>query len=375
MIELIVPCASGLEPLVRAELESLGAERCTEQPGSVRAAGTWEVVWAANLGMRCGRRVLVGLADWPAFDAESLAGGLTDLLRRDPGLRALLPPDRSLAVHGSASASRLKDGRAISGIVRTALREAQRATTGRESAVAPRDPDLPLRVRVHQNHATLLLDTSGRALDARGGMPERRGGPRSTVCAALFTAAEWDGRGALCDPFAGDGRVLDEALAACEGWVPGRRREAWPFQGFSSWDEDAFRRVEPPRAVAPGVMLYAGDPDQRKVRVLRDWGWEVGVDRRLRCRHTSLPQLASPEETGLLVSAPPVGGHPDDWADLGEALKHRFPGWTAALLCRDGGERHLGLRPRRSFRVRDGELQGTIVVLDLWVGKRSAQCG
>ncbi|MCO4773387.1 MAG: hypothetical protein KDA24_25365 [Deltaproteobacteria bacterium] len=369
MLEIIVPCARGLEALVREEIEALGGERCSAQPGAVRGAGTWETVWRANLFLRCGRRVLVGLADWPAWNGASLGDGLVDLLRSDPGLRQILSPDRSVSVHGSASASRLEDGRAIADIVGEALRGEQRRRAGRESAPSSDAADLPLRVRVHGDHATLLLDTSGRPLDARGTAAEGPGHPRATVCAALFAAASWDGTGALCDPFAGDGRVLEEALAACEGWAPGRRRRRWPFEALSSWDPDAFAGLGAPAPHAPGVSLYGGDPDQRSVRALRGWGDALGVGRRLRSRHTQLTHLGAPEDRGLVVTAPPAGGTSEDWSALGEVLKHRFVGWTAAVLCVDGGERHLGLRPRRSLKVRDGDLEGTIVVLDLWAGR------
>lgn len=377
MLDLAVPCARGLEPLVVAELEALGAERCVIEAGAVRAAGTWETVWRANLGLRLGRRVLVSLLDWAAPTAAALEDGLIDGVSRDPGLRELLSPDRTVAVHGASSRSRLNDPRAIGGMVREALRRAQRGWAGRSSPVAPRGPDLPLRVRVFKDVATLLIDTSGAALDARGGMDERRGSPRATVCAALFAAAEWDGEGGVCDPFAGDGRVLEEAVAACEGWMPGRSRHVWPFERLNSFDPERFAELRDGALdpVAPGCMLWAGDPNQRYVRDLRGWARGLGVDGRMRSRHTDPLHLAAPADRGLLVTAPPPGASPAQWGALGEALKHRFPNWTAVLLCREGWERHLGLRPRRKLVVRDGDLRGVIVVLDLWVGRRRDRGG
>lgn len=371
MLDLLVSCARGVEGLVENELDALGAEQCEQSPGVVRCAGTWETVWRANLALRCGRRVLVGLADWDAFDGESLRAGFLRRIGNDVGLQDLLRPDRSIAVHGTTSSSRLKDGRAVAGIVRSALHEFQKRCGNAQSSVAPNEPDLPLRIRVHRDRATLLLDTSGRPLDARGSDGERRGLPRATVCAALMAAACWDGQGALLDPYADDGRVLEEAVAVAEGWSPGARRARWPFQGLSSFDRAAFSRLERPTPAAPGVMVHAGDPSQPRVRALRGWATDLGIEKRCRSRHTHISQLSAPEATGLMISAPPPDLDAEGWAQVGEALKHRFPGWTAALLCQGGGEKHLGLRPRRALRVRDGQLDGTIVVLDLWAGRRN----
>jgi len=370
MLELLVSCARGVEGLVVGELVALGAERCEEGRGVVRCAGTWETVWRANLSLRCGRRVLVGLADWDAFDMESLREGLVRHVGRDAGLQDLLRPDRSIAIHATTSSSRLKDGRAVAGAARTALRAVQQRRTSAQSPIASHDPDLPLRVRVHRDRATLLLDTSGRPLDARGDGGERRDSPRATICAALTVAAGWDGEGELLDPYADDGRVMEEAVAVAEGWAPGGERTRWPFQALRSFDRRAFDRLETPRPAMPGVMVHVGDPSQSRVRALRTWAAELGIEKRCRSRHTHLSQLTAPQARGLLVSAPPSDLSGERWAQLGEALKHRFPGWTAALLCQGGGEKHLGLRPRVALRVRDGRLDATIVVLDLWAGRR-----
>ena len=364
MLEIIVPCARGLEGLVRAELESLGVERCQEQPGAVRGAGSWPEVRRVNRWSRCGRRVLVGLADWPAVDAAMLAGGLRDVVRRDPGIREVLAPERSLSVHASASRSRLRDGRAIAGIVREAIGEAQEVAFGRRAAVEPHGADLPLRVRIHKDLATLLLDTSGWPLDGRRG-PEEPGEPRRTVCAALLAASGWDGVGDVVDPFAGDGRVLEEVADALAERPPGRR-ELWPWQGLAGEGEVATGGA--PRGALPdGLTLHAGSVDQREVRTLRSWAQQEGLP--VRARHTHLDQLAAPSEAGLVISAP-GSLSPKRWGQLGTALKHRFPGWRAALLCPGDAWKTLALKPSRTLRVKDGELDATIVALELWAGRK-----
>jgi putative N6-adenine-specific DNA methylase len=55
------------------------------------------------------------------------------------------------------------------------------------------------------------------------------------------------------------------------------------------------------------------------------------------------------------------------WRRLGDLLKRRYPGWTAAVLA--GGPtlgKHLGLRPRRRIPVWNGPLEARILVFQLY---------
>lgn len=103
------------------------------------------------------------------------------------------------------------------------------------------------------------------------------------------------------------------------------------------------------------------------VGALRSWAQQEGLP--VRARHTHLDQLAAPGEAGLVISAP-GSLSPKRWGQLGTALKHRFPGWRAALLCPGDAWKTLALKPKRTLRVKDGELEATIVVLELWAGRK-----
>jgi len=52
------PCPRGLEAVLRAELEQLGAQDATDVPGGVSFAGTFPLCYAVNLHSRVASRVL-----------------------------------------------------------------------------------------------------------------------------------------------------------------------------------------------------------------------------------------------------------------------------------------------------------------------------
>ncbi|MEM8931181.1 MAG: hypothetical protein AAGE94_08395, partial [Acidobacteriota bacterium] len=73
-----------------------------------------------------------------------------------------------MAIRATTARSKVTDVRWVGLRVKDGLVDGQRDRHGRRSSVDREDPDIPLRVRLHKNQATLLLDTTGVPLDRRG---------------------------------------------------------------------------------------------------------------------------------------------------------------------------------------------------------------
>ncbi len=92
----------GLEPLLAAELASLGAKNAAAVPGGVAFAGDWRVCYAANLWSRLASRVLWRVAEFDyggEGDIYEAARSLAAIERSSIGKiisrlarRALAPP-------------------------------------------------------------------------------------------------------------------------------------------------------------------------------------------------------------------------------------------------------------------------------------------
>ena len=173
-LRLVATCGLGLEGLLSSELRELGVPDRRKGRGAVTFRGNWEDCWRANYRLRTANRVLVELAAWGAPDDDRLAEGARAFLLRNrgaaPGIegRTLFLPDRTFALHASVSRSRIRDVRWASLRVKDGLVDAQRELFGRRASIARKNPDLPLRLRIDQDRATLLLDSSGDPLDRRG---------------------------------------------------------------------------------------------------------------------------------------------------------------------------------------------------------------
>lgn len=378
-LRLVATCALGIEEFLEGELDALGVSDCRRQKGAVSFVGTWSDVMRVNWRLRTANRVLVELARWDGSTAEALATGagkLVESSRSWDRLSAarLLDPRHTFSIRATSSASQLRDTRWVGVKVKDGIVDAQRRRFGRRASVDRANPDVMLRVWLSRDRATLLLDTSGEPLDRRGYRVKTSTAPvRETLAAACVLASGWDGRGPVVDPMCGSGTMLAEAAAVALGLAPGRLRKHWAFERLPGFNRASWKRVreEPiPGAVENlrliGVDRSAEAIDAATVNLSRA-GLSGYADLALGDAYTYEP----PTTPGLLVVNPAYGErleeNRDQWPRLGDMMKQRFTGWRAVVLA--GGEglgKHIGLRPKQRFPVRNGPLDARILLFDLY---------
>jgi 23S rRNA G2445 N2-methylase RlmL len=380
---LVATCVLGLEEILEGELRDLGSRDLQRQRGAVSFTGDWRDCWRANWRLRTANRVLVELASWEARDGPALAAGARALVSGRPGprlqrggldLAALFHPDRSFAIQATSTASEVHDTRWAALSLKDGLVDGQRDRWGRRSDVDREDPDLHLRLRLHRDRATLLLDTSGEPLDRRGYRAAVTAAPvREQLAAACVLASSWDGRGPVVDPMCGSGTLLVEAAWIALGWPAGRLRRHWAFERLPGYDPRAFTALlqEPLPVPGPGVRLFGNDLSAEALAAARANLERANLLDRATLTRGDAMEFQPPAGPGLVVVNPPhgerLGTDAERWRALGDLLKRRFKGWKAAVLA--GGEdrgKHIGLRPRRRIPVMNGPLEGRILVFDLY---------
>lgn len=381
----VATCSRGLESILSRELRSLGLDILETDQGGIRFRGTSRDATRACYWLRSANRVLLELESFPASDETNLYWGVVrayDNSRGDPlGLESLLLPERSFAVKATSQKSRLRDSRWIALKVKDALVDAQRRRHGSRSRIDREQPDLPLRLRLSRDRASLLLDLVGEPLDRRHYRVRTVSAPlRETLAAAMVLAAEWDSPPALVlDPMCGSGTLLAEAASLLLGLPPLRLRKTWRFE---RWPElgrelDTVRR-EPLPVLSPNVRLIGWDRDPGALQAARSNLEAAGLADRIELACVDALTEPPPGPGGLLLCNPPFGARLATeerfWREFGNWLKHRFPGWRAVLLAgRPELVAWLGLRPLRRHPVGHGPLDARILVLDLVSGSWKAR--
>ena len=334
LLQLFAVAAPGVEPVLRAELVSLGAQHPVVVEGGVTFQGDDELVMRTNLWSRTASRILLRIAEFPAANLRALASGAGRVAWRD-----YLGPMHRLQVKATCHASRVYHSGAAAERVQLAACEA--------GGCVPADAgpaNATVYVRLDRDVCQLSLDTSGEHLHLRSYRVETAKAPlRENLAAAVLLRASWDGEVALLDPMCGSGTFpIEAALIAARMPPGGQRRFAfmeWPHFNEALWRcvEDEARLLQRP---VP-VTVLAADRDAGAVAITRRNAQRAGVLEWVQVEQRPLSRTPELQGPGLLVCNPPYGtriGHPQDLRDLYAALGNlvrRLPGWRAAIITTD----------------------------------------
>jgi putative N6-adenine-specific DNA methylase len=365
--------APGLEPFALAEAQALGLPARADE-GGVAWSGDVRSVIAANLGMRIASRVLVRIAEFEArsfIELERWAKRIPWTLSVAPGatVRFRVTCRKSRLYHSDAVAQRLAEGvsRAVAGV-------RSEADSAGDDEVLDHGESVLFVVRFFRDRCTVSADASGALLHRRGYRQATAKAPlRETLAAALVAASGWDGVAPLVDPMCGSGTIPIEAALAARRIPPGAHRgfavERWP--GVSA---DLVRSVRAELGAsvlgsAPGPIV-ASDRDAGAIENARDNAVRAGVASDVELGVHAISAVEMPDVArGWIVSNPPYGVRVGDaarvrdlWAQLGNVLRRRAPGWRVTLLSPDAAlERQLRIPVQLVAQTTNGGIPVRIV--------------
>ena len=365
----------GLADLLVRELTELGAEAVREQAGAVTFTGTLEAAYRACLESRLANRVLLEIVRFEAPDTEAFYRGA-----RAVNWSAQLKPGATLAcefsgrhptiTHSHFGALKLKDA------IVDAMRE---EGGGARPDIALERPGVRVHAHAHGSEITLSIDLSGESLHRRGYRTAAGEAPlKENVAAGVLVRSGWPQLAAagaqFLDPLCGSGTLVIEAALLAAECAPGLRRSYFGFLGWRGHDAAMWQRLRAQaqsrcRAVPPtGQSICGRDRDPAAVRDAQANAERAGVGHWVRFEVGPLSQAQPDAEgaaAGLLCTNPPYGARLEDLdaarqvhRELGEVLRERFQGWSAALLT--GAPQlgmELGIRASRTHVLWNGAIE------------------
>ena len=122
---LCVPCLLGLESPVAGELRHMKLDHVAVENGRVYFAVGAEAVAKANIGLRCGERVLIELGRFDVPDFDALFEGVRAL-----PWESLIPKDGAFPVKGHCLSSKLMSVPDCQRIIKKAIVERLKSIYG-----------------------------------------------------------------------------------------------------------------------------------------------------------------------------------------------------------------------------------------------------
>lgn len=304
-MEFAAPCLLGLEGLAANELKYCGLENVRAENGRVLFSGDYSAMVRANLCSRLCQRVLILLAEFEAKTFDALFEGVKKICWSDHlGERDAFP------VKGGSLDSQLTSIPACQKIIKKAVVEKLRLTYPVERFVEDGAVH-QIRFRIFKNRVSIMLDTTGPALNKRGYRALSGDAPiRETLAAAMVELSRVRPDHTVVDPFCGSGTILIEAAQKALGIMPGINR-SFAFEEWKQVDP-AVILAERERARAGerrdcAFRAYGYDIDEEALGIARRNAELAGVGDRITFERRDIRDYQDIWERATVITNPPYG--------------------------------------------------------------------
>jgi putative N6-adenine-specific DNA methylase len=340
-------CAPGLEPFLTSELAGLGllpGKTASSLSGAEGIEGGAEFhgdlrdLYRANLWLRTASRVLVRLG-------EFYAAAFPELRRKASRLpwERYLAPGQPVALRVTCVKSHLYHSGAVAERVAGAIADRLGCPPRVVKFDEDADSNLPqlIVVRLASDLCTISVDSSGALLHRRGYRQAVAKAPlRETLAAGMLIASSWDMTSPLLDPFCGSGTIPIEAALMARNLAPGRSRR-FAFMDWPNFDAKMLGALlVGARHASPLPPILASDRDAGAIESARANAERAGVAGCIEFSRRAVSAIEPPPGPGWVVTNPPYGVRVSSGRDLrnlyaqfGNVLRTRCPGWHVAVLC------------------------------------------
>ena len=365
--------ADDIKDIAEQELRTLGARETSPTYRGIYFSAAPKALYTINFYARLITRVLAPLTSFRCHSDRYLYKKAREVEWQD-----FLDPSQTFAVFATVANSAIRHSQFAALRLKDAVVDSFRAATGVRPSIDTKEPDVWLNLYIHNNEATLSLDTSGGSLHRRGYRKKSVRAPLvETLAAAIIQHAEWDGRRPLYDPLCGSGTLLCEAYMAAARMPAGLFRKRFGFESLPDFDAALWKRVQADgqaalRALPPG-LISGSDIDPEAVRAARANCAAFPAGSAITVEQRDAFQIRRIDDA-VIVCNPPYGirlgkqANLDDfYVRLGDFLKQRCQGSTAFIYC---GDRHylkrIGLKPAWKKPLVNGGLDGRLAKYELY---------
>lgn len=378
LLSVVATTMQGLEPVLQAELEQLGAHSTRPSKRAVEWKGDWAQVYKACYTLRTAIRVLVRIHSFKAFNEKQFYNEV-----RAVEWSKYIDVTQTLAVDAILAGNLFKNSHFVELLTKDAVVDQFRDLYGRRPDVNTHGPHLRIFVRINGNQCDLLLDASGDSLHLRGYRRDTVEAPLNEVLAAgLIGLSGWDGQSPFADAMCGSGTLpIEAAMLAMR--IPAQRFREIPF-GFTKWktfDAKTWKNVrqeaDEQTLTTPPFPIWASDKESRARNSTSINAMSAGLESILHIERAAFEKVDPPAPNGLLMLNPPYDQRlPVEevkayYQGIADVLKHRWAGWTAWVFSGHlEAMKHFGLRASRRIPLLNASIECTFQRYDLYAGSK-----
>lgn len=375
-MSLFVTCAQGLETLLLEELQELGIS-C----GRLGFRGVFvdqfdmQTIYRLNYCSRLAGRVLLPMTRFRCQHKEALYQAVKAI-----DWRRYFRPRTTLAIDANVHHPLLRNSLFAAQIVKDAICDQLRHSTGQRPTVDLKEPDIQLNLFIHKQEAVLSFDTSGQSLHKRGYRLEAGEAPlQESLAAALLRLAKFDGSQQMIDPCCGSGTLLIEAALIASKTAPGYLRKTWGFMKHPDFAQEVWLKVKNEvdslRLPLPSKSFTGCEVNADVARICRANLKAAGFLDAVEIMRIDFADYTPTKPYHLLMTNPPHGIRMMDinplrdlYRRLGDFMKRKLAKPAHAFVFIGNLEltKEVGLAAKRRHVLHSGGLEARLLEFDIY---------
>ena len=335
----VATCATGVEDLVRNEIDQFGGKNIEVDKGVVSWKSDLETAYRCCLWSRFASRILLKISSFSAGNEEDLYQKAKKIqwqehmdVKTSFAINCTIT-GKSNITHSKYAALKVKD----------ALVDSFRESVGDRPSVKGDKPGVQFHLHLEGGEATLFIDLSGESLHRRGYRARGTIAPlKETLGAAIVALSGWPKEGGdLVDPMCGSGTLLIEAAMMYGDSAPGLSRNYFGFYEWAGHDDGLWRSLveeamarEDEGLLKKWPVIIGYDSDHVAVSAAKKNIIQAGLEDLIQIKQADLATLSPPSKNGMVLSNLPYGERLSEteyvarlYRAYGRIAKERFVGW------------------------------------------------
>ena len=302
-MKLLIPAATGIEAVVKRQLDILGYRDTRAINGRIAVDGcSWRDVARLNMFLRSGERVLVQLAQFSASDFDQLYDGIASIRWSD----VVANYGRVTLVTKSVN-SKLFAHHSIQSVGKKAIVSVLQRSYG---TLDESGEEYRVELDLTNDVCSVNLDTTGAGLHKRGYRTKPYDAPlKETTAAALIDLSVWNPDKTFTDLMCGSGTLPIEAALKALKIAPGLNRQ-FAFEKWGCVDSSAYQlAVEEARdiRVDRSLQIIGGDVSPKAIEIAQVHAKQAGVEQYVKFNLRDAREFVSRASYGVNISNPPYG--------------------------------------------------------------------
>lgn len=355
-VSVSVTCASGVEKVLKSELNRLGIKDVPAVNGTLSFDGDLYDVARCNLNLRTADRVYIKVKEFTAVTFDQLFDGVNSC-----EWERFIPYDGKVVVNGKCVKSTLFAISACQGVIKKAI--SNRLGEKYSLNYLPETgADYAVEFSIFKDTVSLFLNTSGVGLHKRGYRDMVGIAPiKETLASALVLLSDFYKTRPFADPFCGSGTIAIEAAKIAMN-IAGCKGRKFAFNYWKNFDSKIFERVYEQALDLENrdipLEFFASDIDPKAIKLAKRHAERAGVLDKINFSVCDVKNFNNSLSCGTIVTNPPYGERVYDKEQAEECNKafgrayKELDGWSAFVITSAKGfEKQFGKKADRERKL------------------------